>query len=450
MKNTTPGLLCWFVLPSLCMCPIAALAQGNIYGNAPTNNYLSQSNNFLSQPVGPSSPGSAPFGGPFMGTSSLSAISEGQSRYLPAGPPLVEWGPFGFYPHLLYLVTYGNGLEAQPGTNSTTVVNTVTPGLFLKIGNVAFIDYTPSFAFYSNPLFRDTTDQRVVFNVSKTNGNWSLNLTQTYIDTTQPLVETGTQIEQEAYATALNAAWQTGDKTSLQLGVNQNFRFTEGLNTLHEWSTSDWFNYQFQPQIGGALGVTGGYDELSLGSDNPFEQVLGRVIFAPGTKLHLIVVGGVEDRQSIHPFAPSFVTPIFQAYGLYQVRDGTSLIITGSRAVAPSLFTNELNVITTVSANLRQTIIGNMSLTVSGGYTDQSYTSIVPGPLPKGYLGPAPTTSLAVVRSDTRTYAQIRLSTVIETRLTASLFYMHTENASSQSKFQYSGNQVGLQLDYRY
>jgi hypothetical protein len=42
------------------------------------------------------------------------------------------------------------------------------------------------------------------------------------------------------------------------------------------------------------------------------------------------------------------------------------------------------------------------------------------------------------------------LSAVFRTRLTASIFYMHTEDASSQSNFTYSGNQVGLDLNYRY
>jgi len=385
-----------------------------------------------------------------MGTSGLPGVAGTQSRYVPAGPPLMGWGPFGVYPHLLNLLSYGNGIEAQPGKNSTTLIETVAPGVFLRMGSLWYIDYTPSLSFYSNPLFRDTTDQRAVLNGATTNGNWMLSLSQTYLDTTEPLVETGTQLEQTVYATALNAVWQMGAKTSLELGVNQNFRLTHDLVNLHEWSTADWFNYQFQPQFGAALGVTGGYDELSRGSSNPFEQGLGRVNFQPGAKLHLIVIGGVEVRQFVDPSAPSVVNPVFNASATYQIRDGTLLTILGNRLVTPSLFVNDLNVITTVSANLRQDIIGHLSVEVSGGYTDESYTSIVEGPLPKYYFGAPPRTDLALIRSDTRTYARLAVTTVFRTRLTGSIFAMLTDNSSSQANFTYSGHQVGLMLDYRY
>jgi hypothetical protein len=374
------------------------------------------------------------------------------SGYNPTGPPLAGWGPFGIYPHLLYSLSYGNGIEARPGVNSTTLINTVAPGMFFRLGSVWFVDYTPSLTFYSNPVFHDTTDQKVLLSGTTTNGAWMLNLSQSYLDTTQPLVETGTQLEQEVFATAFNANWQMGSKSSLQLGLNQNFRFAQGLVNLHEWSTADWFNYQFQPQLGAALGVTGGYDELSLGSDNPFEQALGRVIFQPGAKLRLIVIGGVEDRQFIHPFGPSLVNPVFQAMGTYQIREGTLLTVLGNRVVTPALEENQLNVITTVSANLHQDIIGSMFLEVIGGYTDQSYTSIIPGLVQTNVFDnlPLPRTPLAVIRSDTRTFGQLRLSTVFHTRVKASIFYMFTDNDSSQAHFKYSGNQVGLELDYRY
>jgi hypothetical protein len=450
MKNTNSGLLCWFVLLSLWMCSSAALAQNSILSSTPTNNYLSQTNNNLFQPVGPSTAGSGPFGGPFMGTSGLAGVTANAARYLPTGPPLASWGPFGVYPHLMYTLSYGNGLEARPGENSTTLINTVAPGVFLKMGALWFIDYTPSVSFYSNPLFHNVTDQKVDLAGAATNGNWMLNLSQRYLDTTQPLQETGTQLEQQAYATAFNATGQLGDQTSLQLGVSQNFRFTPNLVNLHEWTTADWLSYQFQPQLSAALGVTAGYDELSEGSSNPFEQALGRVIFQPGNKLSLMVIGGVEDRQVIDPSAPSIVNPIFQALATYQIRDGTLLKLIADRMVTPSLFANDLNVITIVSANLHQDIIGHFSVDLSGGYTDQSFTSLVPGPLPKYYFGSAPRTDEAVIRSDTRTFARITFSTVIRTRLTASIFAMLTDGESSQANFAYSGHQVGLTLDYRY
>ena len=99
---------------------------------------------------------------------------------------------------------------------------------------------------------------------------------------------------------------------------------------------------------------------------------------------------------------------------------------------------------------MRQDITKKVYFEFSGGYTSEPFTSIVAGPLPQYYIGTPPRTDLVQTRSDTRTYVQVRLSAVFRTRLTASIFYMHTEDASSQSNFTYSGNQVGLDLNYRY
>jgi hypothetical protein len=451
MNNTSSSKFWWVVLPSLWVGHISALAQEDISeGPLPYN--------FQSGPVGPTTSGSVQSGTPYMGTSGLAGSSFNLGDYASAGTGLALGGPFRLYPELGYLFTYGNGLQAQPGVNSTTAISTVSENLLLRIGSHWSIDYTPRQAFYSNPLFRDTTDQSVSLIGGTTYGDWTLNLSQSYVDTTQPLVETGTQVDQVAYATALNAAWQMNGHLSLQLGLNQNFRFENlgsgnfgsGLSDMHEWTTSDWLNYQFERQLGAAIGVTGGYDEVGLGSDMPFEEVQGRVNFQPGSKLVLTVTGGVEDRQFIHPYAPSLVAPIFSAIAQYQVLEGTSLSLSGSRTVTPSFFGNEVNVITSVMAGVRQHIVGTMFFSINGGYTSEPYTSIVPGPLPPYYFGVPTTTYLVQTRSDTRTDIRVSLSAAFRTRLTGSIFYTRNDNTSSQSNFAYSGNQVGLQLNYRF
>jgi hypothetical protein len=452
MKKTTPGRLGWLVLASLWLGHAAAVAQENFFGNAPTNNPESLTNYFQPQPFGPTMPGSGLFGAPYMGTSALAGSASSQSSYVPTGTGLASWGPISVYPHLLYSLTYGNGLEAEPGTNSTTWVNTVSPGVLFKLGNHWTLDYTPTVAFYSNPLFRDTTGHSVILTGGTIYGDWALSLSQSYLDTTQPLIETGTQVEQEAYATAINAAWQMNGKLALQLAVNQNFRFAEemGFSNLREWTTADWLNYQFLPQFGAALGVTGGYDAVSLGSDMPFEQGLARIVFQPGSKLRLTVMAGAEDRQFVHPSAPSLLEPIFNASAFYQVCEGTAVTLSASRSVTPSFYGNEVNVISGVTGDIRQHIVRNLYFGISGGYSTEPFTSIEAAPLPPFFAGNPTRTPLAVTRNDTRTFAQFRLSTTFRTHLTGSIFYMISDNASSQANFNYSGNQVGLELSYRY
>jgi len=441
MNNTSSSRLWWLVVPSIWACHISAVAQEEIYqGPVPYN--------FQSQVVGTTSPGSAQSGTPFMGTSSLAGSPLNVGNSLSTRPSLVEWGPFRVYPQISYLFTYGNGLEAEPGINSTTAINTVTPDMLIKIGQAWTLDYAPSLDYYSNPLFHNTTDQRVVLAGGMTYGNWTLNLSQSYIDTTDPLVETGTQVEQEVYATALNAAWQMNGHLSLQLGLNQNFRFAQAYIDLHEWTTSDWLNYQFERQLGVAIGVTGGYDEVSLGSDMPFEEAQGRVSFQPGPKLSLSATGGIEDRQFIHPSAPALVTPIFNATAQYQASAGTTLTVSGGRTVTPTFYGNEIQVVTSVSGGIRQHIVGKTFLSINGSYVSEPFTSIVAAS--PYYFGVPPSTSVAQTRSDTFTNIRVTLSTAFRSHLTGSIFYSRSDNSSSQIDYSYTGNQVGLQLNYQF
>jgi hypothetical protein len=144
------------------------------------------------------------------------------------------------------------------------------------------------------------------------------------------------------------------------------------------------------------------------------------------------------------------VTPIFQALGMYQIRDGTLLTISAQRTVVPSLIANQVNDVTTALVSIRQKIIGSAYCEISGGYTDEAYTEIVPGPVPKYYFGNPTRTALVLTRSDSRANVRLSLTTVIHTRLNASIFYMYFDNSSSQANFKYSGNQVGLDLNFRW
>jgi len=406
--------------------------------------------NFQSQPTGPSSPSSSQAATPYMGTSAVAGSLFNLGDYLTQGPALAAWGPFRFYPQLSYSFTYGNGLQAQPGLNSTTAINTFGADLLVRIGDRWTVDYSPTESIYSNPNFRNTFNQSAALKGVTSYRDWTFNFSQSFVDSTYPLVETGTQVEQVAYVTAFNAAWQMNGQLSLQLGLNQNFRFAEQLNNLHEWTTSDWLNYQFDRQVGLAVGVTGGYDDLSSGSDMPFEQGMVRLNFVPGPKLVVNVSGGVEDRQFIHPSAPALVSPIFNGSLTYQVLTGTALSLSGSRSVVPSFYGNEINVVTTVTAGIRQQITEHTYLAVNASYTVEPYTSVVAGPLPQYYIGVPPTTYLVQTRSDNRTTFRASLTTTIRAHLTASIFYLYSENDSSQFNYSYSGNQGGLQLNYRF
>jgi hypothetical protein len=405
-----------------------------------------------SQPplLGPATVGSAQPASPIMGTSALSGAP---SPFGPVtvGPGIPLWGPIDIHPHLLYTFLYGNGIEAQPGHQSKTVINTVAPGFLLDLGTHWSIDYTPSFSFYSNPAFKNTTDEFVTLRGDWTYEDWVLGLSQSYVQTTQPLIETGTQTEEEAYATMLNASYQMGSKLSLQLGLNQNFRDAggKGLSDVKEWTTQDWLNYQAGNMFGMGIGLIFGYDNVDPGSAMPFEQIQGRINFHPGPKLTLTLSGGVEDRQFVDPSAPPLITPIFTGALLYS-NQLTTISLNASRAVTPSLYSDQIEVITACSGSIRQELSRKFSVEANAGYTTEPLTSIVPGPLPQYFIGAPPQGTLQEVRNESVTSYRISLSYAVVERATLSVFYTLSDSSSGQAGFAYWSHQIGLSLNYRY
>jgi hypothetical protein len=360
----------------------------------------------------------------------------------PAVPEMFRWGPVQLRPHLLYRVSYGNGLQAQPGHSSDSMINEVSPGILLDLGSHWHLDYTPTMRFYSSSGFRDTTDHAVLLNGATSYEGWTFGVSQSYASTSTPQVETGGQTDQETYNTALSASGLLSDKLSLELGVNQNFRFMgqssagQNLSDSREWSTMDWLNYQFWPKFGMAIGAGGGFVNMQQGSDMTYEQLQGRVNWRAGEKLTFSVSGGAEDRQFVDTSAPDLINPIFGLTVLYQLFETTSFSLNATRAVSSSYFQNQVTESTGFTGGVRQRLLGKLWLDLTGGYNNTTYK--------------ATATGITVDREDDRSFVNVRLSCPFLKRGTASVFYDYSKNSSNQNGFEYSSNQAGLELGYRY
>src|SRR5207247_755746 len=187
-----------------------------------------------------------------------------------AGQHLLDWGPIHLHPHTLYRVTYGDGIQAQPGQQSKTVINEVSPGVLFDINTHWHLDYTPTLRFYSSSRFRDSLDHSVMFNGGTSYDGWVFGFSQTYAQSSTPLIETGSQTDQETFSTAVNAAYQLNSKVGLDFGVNQNFRFvgqsfqTNLLSDSRAWSTTEGLNYQIWPRFSVGVSAGFGYDALTV------------------------------------------------------------------------------------------------------------------------------------------------------------------------------------------
>jgi hypothetical protein len=414
--------------------------------NSLTNQFSAMSNQ--PPPLGPANLGSTPPASPIMGSSAISGAPVPFAP-VPLGPGISLWGPFDIHPRLLYTFEYGNGIEAEPGQPSETAINIISPGFLLDMGRHWSIDYTPTFSFYSSSAFKDTTGEAVSLRGTWSTENWVYTLSQGYVSTTEPLIETGAQTAQESYQTAINATVQMGSRLSLQLGVNQNFRDAQALTDLHEWTTQDWLNYQEGSKLSLGIGLTLGYDELDVGSSMPFEEVQGRITYHPGNKLTLTVSGGAEDRQFIDPSAPPLISPVFTV-ALQYVNQLTTITLNANRTVTPSFFANEVEVTTSVSGSIQEQLSKKISIGADASYSTIPLTSIEPGPQPEFFIGAAPRTTLQEVQNQTVTSYRVDLSYAVVERANLSVFYTVRDSSSGQAAFSYWSHQVGLSLSYQY
>jgi hypothetical protein len=212
----------------------------NNYINAPElTNELSTETGLTNPPLatttpppllGPRTGGGDQLAPPIMGTSVIGAPpGAGPPVGVPTGSPLLKWGPVDVHASMFYSLTYGNGIEAQPGQQSKTFINTVSPGLTLDLGNHWILSYNPSYAVYSSPVFRNTLAESALLHGSVTYEDWTFGLSQSYAYSDSPIIETGAQTTQEAYSTVLSATYQMSGQISLKMLANRIFAIRKTL-----------------------------------------------------------------------------------------------------------------------------------------------------------------------------------------------------------------------------
>ena len=264
-------------------------------------------------------------------------------------------------------------LTGQP---VNTVIQQISPGFRLDVGDHWILDYTPTWMVYSSKQFSEhlqsecQTDRR-----HGPIGSWVLGLSQSYTKSDVPQVETATQTHQETYATALNGTYTINSKMSLDLAVNQNFFSADQFQSYREWSTLDWLNYQFWARFDVALGVGLGYDDVDARPDMLFEQYQGRVQWRATDKISFQLNGGLEDRQFLDSSTSDALNPVFGGGIQYQPFEHTKISLNAERVVAVSELQNQMTESVGFDGDLNQRLLGRLFLDLSGGYQNIKYVN---------------------------------------------------------------------------
>jgi len=356
----------------------------------------------------------------------------------PDEPPL-RLGPVGLRPSVLYRLYHATGLPTSGTNHVASTIQEFSPGLLFNIGSHWTLDYTPTWRFYSSDQFGDTLDHNVRLMGGTTYEDWFFGVSQTYGVSSEPLVETGTQTDQQTFSTALNASYQFNDKMSLDASINQDIISAEQYQSSSEWATSDWLNYQFWPRLDVGLGATFGYVNVETGSDMIYEQVQGRINWRATDKFSLQLHGGMEARQFLSTDADDVLNPIFGGVIQYQPFDFTRFSLNVDRTVATSLLTtnsqSQLTESIDVTGHWNQRLFKKVSLDLDGGYHIVTYVA----------AGTA-----ATDRKDDYYTFNARLGCPLLKRGTVAVFYQYSDNSSTMENFTYSSSQVGFEVGYRF
>jgi len=368
-------------------------------------------------------------------------------------PGLFQWGPLDFHPHLLYRFIYGDGIPSGPTNHYKTVIQEISPGLMVNMGDHWSLNYTPTVRLYSNNHFPDFTDELVALSGKTTYQDWGFGLSQTYASSFGPIVETESLTAQQNYMTMLQVSRQLGSQLSAEVGVNQNFRFASigsGSEDIREWSVNPGLNYQFRPRFGVGLDGALGYDAITPGSDMSFEQAQGTMNWQAGDKVILTAGGGLEVRQLL---GAELINPIYNGTITYRPWDDTAASLSARRTVTPSFYGDEVLVSTTVSATLRQEFLRHFNLQVTGGYGTTPFVGFATTTellFPNQIGSPAVQAHVQQNRTDNTRYARVSLGSTFRQRGTVSIFYYYSETTSGLAAFALTSTQVGIEIGWRY
>jgi hypothetical protein len=359
---------------------------------------------------------------------------------LPDFLDLMRWGPVTLHPHVDYTLSYGSGIESAPGTQNSSLVQEVTPGVLLNIGTHWTIDYSPTYTIYSSTNLMDNWSQGVQLNGGASIDDWTFRLHQGYTYSTSPLVETAAQTTTESYNTEFSLSYSFNTAMSTDLNLTQSILDAPAETGSRSWNILDYLNYAIYRRFVVAVGVGAGYDQVSAGTDMTHEQLQGRISWKATEKLSLVLHAGTEDRQYIHAGVPPAITPVYGASIDWAPRRTTSMSLTLDRSVSPSLFLNQSTDTTALGVGFNQQFFKHLNFSASGAYSQTKY--IATSMNISGFSLSLPG------RTDNYYSFSLRLAWQFLKRASVSMYYQYGTDSSSLNGFNYNSSQEGLQIGY--
>jgi hypothetical protein len=302
-------------------------------------------------------------------------------------------------------------------------------------GKLLILDYGPRFQFFNQYTANNAIDQFGTLNLLWPLNRLILGFKQDYQLQKTTIIEAGIRTTVETISSTLAAAYQIGEKTSLE----SNFRRISvgydqlGLIGYTEYNTEDWFNYVVTEGLPVSVGVLAGLDEVANQQGQTYEQLRARARYNYTEKLAFDASVGGELRQYDNG-SPDTLSPVFTIAGEYRPAERTALRLTGYRQQNASIFNGYNYTSTGATLSLRQGITDRYTADLSVGYYTLDY---------------APTSGALVKYTDEYYTARIGLEAKIIRHLTGKIFYQLISRLSGVGGG-INDNQAGVQLILSY
>ena len=298
-----------------------------------------------------------------------------------------------------------------------------------------FASYAPGYTFFAKHPSEDTLDQNASIGARGIFGDLTVNATGAYKLFSEGVAEVGNRVRQSQIGAEVDSIYQFSARTSGEADLSvithhydQNFYVNSD-----EWIDRNYLSYQLFPKTNIAGGVTLGYVNVDKGSNQTYEQALGRIIYDAGSKLTANLFGGIEYRQFVDGGA-SVTNPVFDLELAYAPFQDTNINLNASRVVANSAeYAGQNDVGTSVSLTISQAIYEKLTLSVQGSYENYDYGA-------GGGVG-------GVQRTDNAIRLELAAAFHVTKFLAVNLAYDYWHNDSNLSQFTFDDNRVSLDLD---
>ena len=353
----------------------------------------------------------------------------------------VLFGVVDVRPEMSFGVTYDDNILISHSNPKRDFIYTISPGVLLGLGdylvkeyNYFRVEYIPTLTLFNHYSSINSLDHFLRIDGQYAMGPLMLGGSFEYDKFSGPDRDVGGRISRDIYTADLSATYTISDKTSIDTDTAVWFRHYRTEIGSTEIVSHTWANYNLSPKLITGAGVAIGVLEPERGGGRQiYEQVLGRLLYASSEQLSFSANAGLEFRE--FSAAATRATPVFGLSAAYQFSAGTKVSISGLRRTTNSAaLSGEDYTATSVSVDVDQHLIGDVYLTLGGGYENDAYRNSTT------------TSGTGRQRQDNYYFIRPRLSYHPKDWFSISLSYVYQMDDSNFSTNSFRDRQISLEV----